>query len=128
MRKVICVVALFCSLAFAQEAVDTLTVLRSSKSSDWRFVTVRITGTWPTDRELVLEYEGLDWDEFGAWLTWYRSPGLHLVRTGESGRELGHIFSTPLLCVGSCGLFLKKYQVTPETVTAGVIEFLPESR
>lgn len=110
----------------AQVPNDTLWLFRSCKNPTWTFVFVSVVPDHSEPRTLVLEYEGLDWDEFGWFIAWYRSPTQPVLDPVDSQRQQPFTFATPQMCVGTARVFLVEPGVVPEEITTAVGQpFLP---
>ena len=130
LAKLVLLATLLCTTqAGAQVPNDNLAIFSHCKSPAWTFVFLSVVPDHSEPRELVLEYEGLDWDEFGVWITWYRSPTKHVLDPLDSQREQPFTCATPLMCVGAARVFLVKPLVVPEEITTDVSQqFLPAAR
>lgn len=129
MKKLLSVVAiaLCCAVAIGQEYLECLQVVRHSKSPTWTHVFVAVLPDYSSQRQIVLEYEGVDFDEFGWFITWFESPWVHNLTPEASGSEQTFTFPTPFMCVGQARIFLRTWNQEPKSHTCETEYFLPGS-
>lgn len=119
-------VSLCSAVVIAQQYLECLQVVRHSKNPTWTHVFVAVLPDYSGQRELVLEYEGLDWDEFGWFITWFESPWVHNLTPETSGEEQTFTFPTPLMCIGQARIFMRTVEA-PQSHTCNTEYFLPGS-